>query len=201
MPSSTSEPLARKLSCFLHLSLDGYYCDARGEMGFAHKAPDDAEWNEFVAGNTRGESALLFGRVTYQLMAGWWPSPMAAQAMPGVAARMNAAPKFVFSRTLATADWHNTTLVKDDLAGAVRRLKAGPGPDLTILGSGSIVTQLADAGLIDSLQLVVNPVALGAGKSLFAGLTRRLDLALDRSRVFGNGSVVLWYTPRGLQVG
>ena len=68
---------------------------------------------------------------------------------------------------------------------------------MTILGSGSIVMQLADAGLIDSFQTVVNPVALGAGKSLFAGLSRRLDLVLTGTRVFRNGSVVLWHAPRG----
>lgn len=187
---------SRQLSAFMHLSLDGYYCDVRGDMSFAHKAPDDAEWNTFVRANASGQSVLLFGRTTYEMMASWWPSPMAAQAMPDVAAGMNAAPKVVFSRTLPSADWSNTTLVKDDLVPAVRRLKSEPGPDMAILGSGSIVTQLADAGLIDALQVVVNPVALGAGTSLFAGLTTRLELTLTKSRVFKNGAVVLWYVPR-----
>ena len=75
-------------------------------------------------------------------------------------------------------------------------MKDETGPDMAILGSGSIVRQLADAGLIDTVQLVVNPVALGAGKSLFAGLTRRLELVLATTKVFGNGSVVLTYVPR-----
>ena len=74
-------------------------------------------------------------------------------------------------------------------------MKGETGPDMTILGSGSIVMQLADAGLLDSLQVVVTPVALGAGKAIFSGLTRRLDFALTNTRVFGNGSVVLWYAP------
>ncbi len=186
----------RQLGAFMHISLDGYYCDARSDMGFAHKAPDDAEWNDFVSANASGGGTLLFGRKTYDMMAAWWPSPMAAQAMPDVAAGMNAAPKVVFSRTLQSADWSNTTLVKDNLVQAVRRMKDEPGPGMTILGSGSLVTQLADAGLIDALQVVVNPVAIGAGKSLFAGLTKRLDLALTKSRVFANGAVVLWYAPR-----
>lgn len=121
---------------------------------------------------------------------------MAARATPEVAARMNAMPKLVFSRTMTAARWSHTTLVKDDLAGTVRRMKEETGPDMTILGSGSVVTQLAGAGLIDTFQVVVNPVALGAGKSLFAGLTRRLELELTKTRVFGNGSVVLWYAPR-----
>jgi dihydrofolate reductase len=121
---------------------------------------------------------------------------MAAQAMPEVAAAMNSAPKIVFSRTMSSVDWNNTTLVNDDVVGMVRRMKNETGSDMTILGSGSIVTLLAAAGLVDVFQVVVIPVALGAGKSLFSGLTQRLELVLTNTRVFGNGSVVLWYTPR-----
>ena len=192
MPTTNS----RKLGTFMQISLDGYYCDSRGDMSFAHKPPEDAEWHEFVAGNARGGGVLLFGRTTYEVMAAWWPTPMAAQAMPEVATSMNAMPKIVFSRTLSSADWNNTVLVKDDLVGTVRRMKSETGPDIAILGSGTIVRQLADAGLIDTFQVVVNPVALGAGKSFLSGLTRRLDLVLTNDRVFRNGSVVLWYVPR-----
>lgn len=191
-----SQTKRRTLGAFLHISVDGYYCDARGDMSFARKPPDDAEWNGFVTGNASGGGMLLFGRTTYDMMAAWWPTPMAAKAMPEVAAGMNAMPKIVFSRTMTSAVWSNTTLVKDDVVGAVRRMKDGKGPDMVILGSGSIVTQLAGAGLIDTFQIVVNPVALGAGKSLFSGLTAPLNLALTNNRVFKNGSVVLWYAPR-----
>jgi dihydrofolate reductase len=180
----------------MQISLDGYYCDSRGDMSFAHKPPEDEEWQQFVTENASGGGMLLFGRITYEMMAAWWPTPMAAKAMPEVAARMNAMTKLVFSRTLGSADWTNTTLVKDDLIRTVRRMKNEPGPDMAILGSGSIVAQLAGAGLIDTFQVVVNPVALGAGKSLFSGLGKRLDLVLTNTRVFGNGSVVLWYAPR-----
>ena len=190
-------PTTRKCAAFMQISLDGYYCDAQGDMSFAHKAPEDAEWNEFVAGNARSGGMLLFGRKTYEMMAAWWPTPMAAQAMPQVAAHMNALPKIVFSRSLTSASWSNTKLVRDDVVATVRQMKDEPGPDMAILGSGSIVTQLADAGLLDVLQVVVNPVALGAGQSLFSGLSQRLDFALTNTRVFGNGSVVLWYSPRG----
>jgi dihydrofolate reductase len=192
MPQTNS----RKLVAFMQISLDGYYCDPGGDMSFAHKPPEDVEWHDFVTENARGGGLLLFGRTTYEMMAAWWPTPMAAQAMPEVAARMNAMPKIVFSRTLSSTDWSNTTLVKDDLVATVRRMKGQTGPDMAILGSGSIVRQLADAGLIDSFQVVVNPIALGAGESLFSGLTRRLDLVLTNTRVLRNGSVVLWYTPR-----
>ena len=116
--------------------------------------------------------------------------------MPEVAAGMNAMTKVVFSHTLNSADWSNTILVKSDVVPTVRRMKSEAGPDMTILGSGSVVTQLAGAGLIDRFQVVVNPVALGAGKSLFSGLTQWLDLKLTKTRVFANGSVVLCYAPR-----
>ena len=191
-----SDAKSRKLEAFMQISLDGYYCDSRGDMSFAHKPPRDAEWHEFVTDNASHGGMLLFGRTTYDMMAAWWPSPMAAQAMPEVAAGMNAMPKVVFSRTLRSAAWSNTTLVRDDLVGTVRRMKDEAGPDMAILGSGSIVRQLAGAGLIDTFQVVVNPVALGAGKSLFSGLTKPLELVLANTRVFKNGSVVLWYVPR-----
>ena len=115
--------------------------------------------------------------------------------MPELAAQMNALPKIVFSRTLASADWSNMTLIKDDLVGAVGRMKADLGPDMVILGSGSIVMQLATARLIDTIQVVVNPVALGGGQSLLAGLHQRLNLTLTQSRAFRNGSVLFSYSP------
>jgi len=185
----------RQLSAFMQISLDGYFCDANGDMSFAHKPADDREWRQFVEGNAAGGGVLIFGRTTYQMMAAWWPTPAAAKAMPEVAAHMNALPKIVFSRTLTSADWTNTTIVVGDLAGTIRRMKAEPGPDMTILGSGSIVTQLAAAGLIDTIQVVLNPVALGAGKSFLGGVQQPLKLEMTQTRVFGNGSVVLWYVP------
>lgn len=186
----------RTLAAFIEISLDGYYCDGNDEIGFAHKAPEDTEWNTFVAGNASGGGMLLLGRKTYDMMASWWPTPMAAQAMPVVAARMNEMRKIVCSRTLDSAEWHNTTLLKSDLVGTIQRLKAETGPDITILGSGSIVAQLTDARLIDSYQVVVNPVALGGGKAIFSGLKEPLNLELRNTRVFDNGSTVLWYAPR-----
>ena len=193
--SATKGTKPRTLSAFLQISLDGYYCDAHGSMDFAHKPPDDTEWNRFVASNAKGGGVLVFGRTTYEMMASWWPTPMAAKAMPEVAASMNALPKIVFSKTLGAADWDNTTLIEGDAVRAMRALKANPGPDMAILGSGKLVASLAAAGLIDSLQLVVNPVALGGGKSVFSGLRKPLDFELTRTKKFKNGSIVLRYEP------
>jgi dihydrofolate reductase len=183
----------RRLSVFNSMSLDGCFTDLHGDMSWAHQ--QDPEWNAFVADNARGESELLFGRVTYEMMAGFWPPPQALAGMPAVAERMNRLPKVVFSRTLGTASWSNTRLMKGDLVATARTLKREPGPDLTILGSGTIVSQLAQEGLIDAFQIVVQPIVLGNGKSMFSGVTKRLGLRRTGTRTFANGSVLVDYVP------
>jgi dihydrofolate reductase len=130
-------------------------------------------------------------------MAGFWPAPEAIQTDPAVAEGMNTSEKIVFSRTLDKVCWHNTRLVKDDLLGEVRRLKQGRGNPLAVLGSGTIVAQLVEAGLIDEYQILINPVVLGRGRTMFAGIGTQLNLKLIRSRIFGNGSVLLCYEPSG----
>jgi dihydrofolate reductase len=185
----------RKLIVFNHVSLDGYFVDVKGDMRWAKADPQDPEWNAFVAENAGSGGTLVFGRVTYDMMASFWPTPAAAAMMPVVAERMNSAPKVVFSRTLKEASWSNTTLVQDDLVAAVRRLKGAAGDGMVILGSGSIVAQLAAAGLIDEFQLVVNPIALGGGRTMFAGLKQQLRLKRTKTRAFGNGNVLLCYEP------
>ena len=185
----------RRLSVFNHVSLDGFFVDANGDMSWAKAGADDAEWNKFVAENAGGESMLLFGRITYEMMVSFWPSPMAAEMMPEVAQRMNNLPKIVFSRTMNKAAWNNTKLVKSDLASEVRKMKKESGPDMVILGSGSIVSQLAQEGLIDEYQIVVNPLALGRGRTMFDGVKKKLSLKLTKSRTFGNGNVFLCYEP------
>lgn len=183
------------LSVFEHVSLDGYFVDRNGAMSWAKAGNSDPDWNAFVAQNASGESTLLFGRVTYEMMSSWWPSPKARQLDPVVAERMNSLSKVVFSRTLSEASWQNTRLLRGDLAGEVTRLKREPGPGLVVLGSGNIVSQLAEAGLVDEYQLVVNPLVLGAGRTLFDGVSRTLNLRLTRHQVFGNGNVFLAYQP------
>ena len=184
----------RKLVVFNNVTLDGYFTSLNGDMSWAHS--QDAELNAFVADNAKGGGALVLGRKTYDLMIQYWPTPLATQNDPVVAERMNAMPKIVFSRTLDTASWSNTTLVKDDIAAEIRKLKHAPGANMTILGSGSIVAQLAQAELIDEFQVVVNPVVLGAGRTMFDGVKQQLNLKLTKSRTFGNGVVFLCYEPK-----
>jgi len=181
----------RSLVVFNQVSLDGYIADAKGDMSWAHKQDD--EWNTFVAGNAKGDAVLVFGRVTYEMMARWWPTPQAIQSMPTVADAMNRFPKVVFSRTLDHASWNNTRLVKGDMLAEIRKLKRESGPDLLIFGSGTVVSQLTQAGLIDEYQIVVNPVILGAGKSMFAGVTEKPVMKQTKTRAFGNGNVFLCY--------
>ena len=192
--SSPTSAARRTLSAFLQLSLDGYFTDAKGDMSWAHQ--HDPEWLAFSAENAKGGGALLFGRITYDQMASFWPTPAAAQLSKEVAAGMNAMPKYVASRTLRSASWQNTTVLAGDLVESVRGLLAEAGPDIATLGSGSVVTQLAAADLIDGYQLVVNPVALGGGRSVFAGLPGAKRFTLERSRTFQNGNTVLWYAAK-----
>ncbi len=186
-----------KLIVFNHVTLDGYFTGVNGDMSFAHEGSDDAEWSAFVEQNAGGGGALLFGRVTYDLMAGYWPTAQARQSMPAVADRMNGMPKFVVSRTMQRADWSNTTLLNGDLVADVRQAKQSAGMAITILGSGSIVAQLAPEGLIDEYHFIVNPVVLGAGRTMFERVARSVKLTPMTSRTFRNGKILLSYEPAG----
>jgi dihydrofolate reductase len=185
----------RRLVVFNNVTLDGYFAGPNGDFSWTHSGNDDAEFNAFVADNASGGGQLLFGRITYELMASYWPTPAAIKNDPIVAVGINSMPKVVFSRTLDKASWSNTQLVKGDLASEVRRLKTESGPGMAILGSGSIVSQLAQAGLIDEYQIVVNPVVLGQGRTMFDGIKEQLNLKLTKTRNFSNGKTFLCYEP------
>ena len=179
----------RRLQVFESISVDGYFCDAGGGMDWAHAGRDDAEFAAWVSGNASGGGELLFGRKTYQMMEAFWPTPMAARQMPVVAKGMNAARKYVASATIQPT-WTNAQLLKGDLLTAVRALKASDGPDVTVLGSGNVAAQLGAAGLVDAYQLVIIPVALGGGRTLF---TTGRQLRLVDQRAFRCGNVVVTY--------
>jgi dihydrofolate reductase len=187
----------RKLIVFNHVSLDGYFVGENGDSSWAHVDNDDPEFLAFVAENAKGDAQLLFGRITYQMMESFWPTPMAKQRDPVVAARMNAMPKVVFSKTLDKVSWENTTLLKGDPATEVRKLKEESGPGMAIMGSGRIISLLAQQNLVDEYQLVVNPVVLGKGRTMFEGLQAKVKLKLAKSRTFKNGKVFLSLVPEG----
>jgi dihydrofolate reductase len=179
----------KKLLVFETISIDGYFVDAHGDMSWAHYGRADPEFADWVGGNASAGGDLLFGRKTYQMMEAFWPTPVAEQQMPVVAKGMNARTKYVASRTIQPT-WNNTHLLNGDLVNSVRELKAGDGPGIAVLGSGSIVALLGEAGLVDEYQFVIVPVALGGGRTVF---TRRCSLRLLDQRVFRCGNVVVTY--------
>lgn len=181
-----------KLRVFNFATLNGYYKGPHGDIAWHRHG---AEEGGFSAERLKAGTILLFGRVTYEMMAGYWPSLDAIKNNPIVAEGMNKAEKIVFSRTLKKAGWNNTRLVKDNILDELRTMKQISTKDLTILGSGSIATQLADAGLIDEYQIMVDPVVIGGGTSLFSSITCKLDLRLTGTRTFKSGVVLLSYEP------
>jgi dihydrofolate reductase len=187
----------RKLVVFNQVSVDGYFAGVNGDISWAHANNQDPEWNAFVADNAKGGGVLVFGRVTYDLMNAYWPTPAASKNDPVVAEQMNNLPKVVFSRTLEKASWKNTKLVKGDMAAEVRKMKKEPGPTMVIFGSGSIVSQLTQEGLIDEYQIVVIPVVLGKGRTMFDGIRDKVTLKRTKTRTFSNGNSFLCYEPAG----
>ncbi len=182
----------RKVVLFNLVTLDGFFAGPGGEIDW-HNV--DEEFNEFAIDQLNSMGGLLFGRVTYQLMASYWPTPDAVADDPMVADKMNSLPKLVFSRTLESADWNNTRLVRGDAADEVAKLRQQPGKDLFIFGSADLASTLARSGLIDEYRLIVNPVVLGRGMPMFKGIDDRLDLKLLRTKTFRNGNVLLYYEP------
>ena len=182
----------RNLSVFNSISLDGYFTDKNSDLSWAH-ARQDKEWTDFISSNAKGDSEMLFGRVTYEMMKAYWPTPAAAEHMPDVANRMNTASKVVFSRSVKESDWKNTRFFSGDVAEEVRRMKSQDGPDMIIMGSGSMVQQLTDARLIDAYQFVVTPVVLGAGRTMFEKIRVPMELKRTGTREFSNGNVLVQY--------
>jgi dihydrofolate reductase len=182
----------RTLMVFQQISLDGYFTDQNGDMSWA-KNDNDEEFDAFTTENAKTGGMLLFGRITYELMASFWSTPQAYKLLPVVAERMNALPKIVFSRTIRKAAWNNTKIVSGDIIAETKKMKQEPGDPMVILGSGSIVSQLALAGVVDGYEIILNPSALGGGRTMFDGLEERLTLALTGSRTFRNGKVFLRY--------
>jgi len=182
----------RKVTVFNFITLNGYSEGTHGDFSW-HK--HGAEESEYSAEGLKSGNILLFGRVTYEIMASYWPTENAITTFPIVAEGMNKAEKIVFSRTLKKAGWNNTRLVKDNIAEEIKNMKKMPGKDMTLLGSGSIVTQFAEQGLIDEYHIMVDPVVIGNGTTMFKDIKHKLDLTLTATRTFKSGAVILSYKP------
>jgi dihydrofolate reductase len=178
----------------MFITLNGFYQGPETNDISWHR--HEGEEAGFSADNLKNdESILVFGRVTYDMMVSWWPTPAALAALPEVAKGMNRSEKIVFSKTLKKAEWENTRLIKGDAIAEMEKLKATPGKNMTILGSGSLVTQFSNAGLIDVYQVMIDPVAIIKGKTLFDGLQDDLNLTLTDARTFTSGTILATYKP------
>lgn len=183
----------RPLKYSINITLDGC-CDHRAMLA-------DQELHCYFADWLAEADALLFGRITYQMMeeawrrpaTGSWPDWMADWMVP-FARTIDAARKYVVSSTLERVDW-NAELVQGDLEEAVRELKQQPGRGV-YLGGVKLPLALAEAGLIDEYEFVVHPRLVGHGPALFAGLSKYVDLKLVGRREFESGAVALRYEPR-----
>lgn len=183
-----------RIAAFSHITADGLFAGPDGEIDWFQSVRDD-EWNRYTQEHANlSRNTLMFGRTTYEMMKGWWPTPAAAQMDPKMAEVMISSPKIVFSKTLTSAKdtptWKNVRLFHEIEPEEIVALKRKE--DITILGSGTIVQQLSNLGLIDEYALVVVPVILGSGKPLLKDV-KKTTLKLLEARAFGNGIVLLRY--------
>ncbi len=178
---------------FNMISLDGFF-EGPGNNISWHNV--DEEFNEFALDQLDSAGGLIFGRVTYQMMASYWPSPMAIETDPTVASKMNSIPKIVFSKQLEQADWNNTRLVRADPVEEITKLKQQPGKPLFVFGSANLASSLIRKGLMDEFRVMINPVILGGGTPLFQGIHEQLRLTLEKTKAFRNGNVLLFYKPK-----
>jgi dihydrofolate reductase len=180
----------RPLRYSINITLDGC-CDHRG-------IPPDENLHRHAISNLEQADALLFGRVIYQMMEAAWRPPAVAVARPEwmepFARTINAAKKYVVSSTLDRVDW-NAELVRGDLRQAVQQLKQQPGKGLFTAGV-KLPLALTELGLIDEYEFVVHPRVAGHGPTLFAGLSKPVDLKLVSRQEFGSGAVAMRYEPR-----
>jgi dihydrofolate reductase len=171
------------------VSADGYYEGPHHDLSW-HNV--DEEFEEFSASQLDDSGVLVFGRRTYELMATFWPSEYAREADPQTYERMNNLPKVVFSNTLDSVSWQSTT-VSNNIVATLHELQHKYDKDIAVLGSSDLAVSLLREKLLDEVRLMINPVVLGAGKSLFKGLDQKFELLLRSNRHFSSGNVLLTY--------
>lgn len=172
------------------VSVDGFFEGSDRDISW-HNV--DTEFNEYAIDLLNKVDTLLFGRITYELMESYWPNEYAIANDPIVAAKMNNLPKIVFSRSMMTSKWSNSRLIKENIAEEIRKLKQERGKDMAILGSSNLALTFIEHHLIDEYRIMINPIALGKGNTLFQGLRSKLNLKLLRTRTFKSGNIMLCY--------
>jgi dihydrofolate reductase len=179
----------RNLVWQMMVSLDGFMEGPNRELDW-HVVDED--FARYVADLEHQIDTIVFGRVTYQMMAAYWPTATDPEAR-----MMNELPKIVFSRTLKRVEWNNSRLATDDIAGEIARLKQQPGKDIAMFGSADLATTFMRLGLIDEFRIFVNPIVLGGGSPLFKASTHRTALRLVKTERLRSGVVILSYEPLG----
>ena len=186
----------RKIILIMSVSLDGFFETVDRDISW-HLVDD--ELLRHLNGQFRTMGAFMFGRVTHELMAGYWPAadqdPDISPELAEFARIWREMPKFVFSRTLTQANW-NTTVIHDVVLEHVAELKSQPGGDITLSGA-NLASTFMRHGLIDEFRILVHPVVLGQGRPLFEAPDVRIDLRLEETRRFSNGVVLLHYSSDG----
>lgn len=184
----------RKLIVTMWITLDGFIADADGELGWIL---GDEQLSNYEIGMVSNADTLLLGRKTYEDFVGYWPNVPtnpAAQAWEKVyAGKINALHKMVLSKTLETAAWSDSQIVKEIIPAEIEQLKQQPGKNILIYGSASVVQQLTNLGLIDEYHLLVHPVLLGSGQPLFANIEQRVTMKLVKTEPFTSGVVLQIY--------
>jgi dihydrofolate reductase len=187
----------RKVVLFAHMSLDGFAGDVNGGLDFLTY---DGELQKYAEELVKTVGAPLYGKTTYQLMEGYWPTvlnnPNANEHTLAHARWVQDIPKVVFSTTLDSAEWNNTTLIKDNVVEELNKLKAQPGKDLVIFGSPGLAKSFMNLGLIDEYQLTLHPIILGKGISLFDSNITMSNLTLLQAKTLKSGVVTLHYTAK-----
>jgi dihydrofolate reductase len=159
----------------------------------------DDEFNDFAVEQLNETDLLVFGRITYELMAGYWPTYVSPPEQPEsdriVAGMMNTYQKIVVSRTMEKAAWNNTRLIQKNIAEEFSSIKKQPGKEIAIFGSSNLAVSLMEHDLIDEFRIMISPTVMGNGIPLFNGLKKNLSLKLRKTRTFKNGNVLLYYQP------
>ena len=184
----------RKIIAYDLVTVDGLFAGPNGEIDWHNY---DDEMGTYSVEQLKSLGALIFGKTTYELMANYWPTPDGVKGEPVVAEIMNSILKIVFSKTLQEVKdgslWKNVKVFHEIRPEEIIKMKEQGGGDIAIFGSGTIVQQLTNLGLIDEYRLIVNPLILGNGKPLFKDIKDKLKLKLVNTRVFENGNVLLRY--------
>ena len=183
----------RKIVLFNLMTLDGYFEGENADISW-HNV--DQEFNDFAIAQLKTADMLLFGRKTYELMAAYWPTEEGIKDNPVIADLMNQIDKIVFSKSLEKAHWDHARVISEGLLDEVKKLKSIPGKDVFIFGSADLSSTFIDHDLIDEFRIMINPLILGNGTPMFQNITTKIDLQLLKTKVFGNGNVLLNYIPK-----